>query len=160
MEAFISDQKKNLRSDFLKKRNCISKLEYENLNKNLNKTATHFLSSAHFSKIFLFHPLSNEPDLRPLIDLDFFHGKKFGLPVLVSKEKMSFFEWTKKFTLKKNHFGILEPDPFFATALNCRYFRFIFMETFSACKEILRRGRHCHSWIYSLNMSGLFLPWI
>ena len=106
MEAFISDQKKNLRSDFLKKRNCISKLEYENLNKNLNKTATHFLSSAHFSKIFLFHPLSNEPDLRPLIDLDFFHGKKFGLPVLVSKEKMSFFEWTKKITLKKNHFGI------------------------------------------------------
>ncbi len=117
MEALISDQKKSLRSDLLKKRKCISKLEYENLNKGLKKTATHFLSSAHFSKIFIFHPLLNEPDLRPLIDLDFFHGKTFGLPVLASKEKMSFFEWAKKIPLKKNQFGILEPDLFFGKEL-------------------------------------------
>ncbi len=118
MEAFIPDQKKKLRSHFLKKRNSISELEYKNLNKCLKKIAFHFLSSYNFSKIFIFHPLLNEPDLRPLIDLDAFCGITFGLPVLASKEKMSFFEWTKKTTLKKNQFGIFEPDPFFAKEIS------------------------------------------
>lgn len=117
MEALIQEQKKKLRSEFLKKRKSLSDLEYKKLNKILKITAAHFLSSFRFSKIFIFHPILNEPDLRLLISVEAFGEITFGIPVLLSKEKMTFFEWSKKTPMKKNKLGIFEPNLLFTKEL-------------------------------------------
>lgn len=87
MEALIQEQKKKLRSEFLKKRKSLSDLEYKKLNKILKITAAHFLSSFRFSKIFIFHPILNEPDLRLLISVEAFGEITLGFLYCSQKKR-------------------------------------------------------------------------
>ena len=129
MTDSLVNNRQQLRIDMRQHRNRLNNAEQDLAARNLAKIVCASPAFIRSSKIALYLASDGEIDPKYILDKAFLMKKQCFLPVLnrYPKTKMSFYEYRYGDPLKKNRFGILEPDTDKKIPISCKALQLVLL---------------------------------